>query len=77
MAAVVRRQGDSCTMAREGMIEYSYKNCGISNNGTDDIMFEDVCRCMRPRLAMPTTRNQTRVPAAFFDSDDESDFEVF
>ena len=39
------------------MIEYSYKKCGISNNGTDDIMFEDVCRCMRPRSAMPTTCN--------------------
>ena len=43
------------------MIEYNYKKCGISNNGTDDIMFEDVCQCMRPRSAMPTTRNQTRI----------------
>ena len=43
------------------MIEYSYKKCGISNNGTDDIVFEDVCWCMRPRSAMPTTRNQTRI----------------
>ena len=38
------------------MIEYSYKKCGISNNGTDNIMFEDVCQCM-----WPTTRNQTRI----------------
>ena len=65
------------------MIEYSYKKCGISNNGTDDTMFEDACRCMRPRSVMPTTRNHTwdnaamPVPAAFFDSEDESDFEVF
>ena len=68
------------------MIEYSFKKCGISNNldGTDDdIMFEDVCRCVRPRSAMPTSGNQTRirgmmpVPAAFIDSDDESDFEGF
>ena len=41
------------------MIEYSYKKCGISNNGTDDITFEDVCRCMGPRSVMPTTHNQT------------------
>ena len=43
------------------MIEYNYKKCCISNNGTDDIMFEDVCRCMRPLSAMPTTRNQTQI----------------
>ena len=43
------------------MIEYSYKKCGISNNGTDDIMFENVCRCMRPWSAMPMIRNQTRI----------------
>ena len=44
------------------MIEYSFKKCGISNNldGTDNnIMFEDVCQCARPRSAMPTTRKQT------------------
>ena len=39
------------------MIEHSFKKCGILNNGTDDIMFEDVCRCMRPWSAMPKTRN--------------------
>ena len=42
------------------MAEYNYKKCGISNNldGTDDdIMFEDVSRCVRPWSAMPTTRN--------------------
>ena len=38
------------------MFEYSYKKCGISNTGTDDIMFEDVCRYMRPWSAMPTTQ---------------------
>ena len=27
------------------MIEYSYKKCGISNNGTDDITFEDAGAC--------------------------------
>ena len=43
------------------MIEYSYKKCTISNNGTDDIMFEDVCRCMRPRSAVLTTHNQIRI----------------
>ncbi|KAI0212702.1 hypothetical protein LSAT2_002357 [Lamellibrachia satsuma] len=42
------------------MIEYSYKKCRISNNGTD-IMFEDFCRCMRPRSAKPTTSNHTRI----------------
>ena len=43
------------------MIEYSYKKCSISNNGTDNIMFEDVCLCVWPRSAMPTTCNQTRI----------------
>ena len=46
------------------MIEYSFKKCGISNNldGTDDnIMFKDVCQCMRPWSAMPTTLNETRI----------------
>ena len=46
------------------VIEYSFKKCGISNNhdGTDnDNMFEDVCRCAPPRIAMPTTRNQTQI----------------
>ena len=51
--------GTNCQMI--AMIEYSNKKCGISNNGMDNLMFKDVCRCMRPRSAMPTTRNQTRI----------------
>ena len=70
-------------------IEHSSNKCGISNglNGTDNnIMFEDVCPVhaaivsnaddldsdtdMWDDAAMP-------VPAVFFDSDDESDFEGF
>ena len=46
------------------MIEYAFKKCGISNNldGTDnDIMFEDVSRCARPRSPMLTTRNETQI----------------
>ena len=62
-------QRDCCTMAREGVgcdsICHDWIQLqevrGISYNGTDDIMFEDVCRCLRPLSAMPTTRNQTRI----------------
>ncbi|KAI0210281.1 hypothetical protein LSAT2_004984 [Lamellibrachia satsuma] len=42
-------QGDSCKWLVKAcgaipsaMIEYSIKKCGVSNNGTDDFMFEDV-----------------------------------
>ena len=71
------------------LTERSFKKCSILNNldGTvDDIMFKDVCPV---RVAMVSDADDLDpdmdmwddaamvVLAAFFDSDDESDFEGF
>ena len=68
------------------VIEHSFKKCGILNNldGTDDdIMFEDV-RPVRAATVSDADSVTNRwddavdpVPAAFFDGDDESNFEGF
>ena len=60
--------GRRCAPAKEILVQWLVKARGAipsamieSCNRTDDIMFEDVCRCVWPRSAMPTTRNQTRI----------------
>ena len=72
------------------MVAHSFKKCGISNHldGTEDnVLFEDVCqrKAADDDSDSDADSNDTclwddaavSVPAAFLDTDDDSDFEGF
>ena len=70
------------------MVAHSFKKCGISNHldGTEDhVLFEDVCERKAADADSDADSNDAclwddavvPVPAAFLDSDDDSDFEGF